>query len=55
MPHKISTMHKNRFRGNVVASLAITAFAAGIYAYTIARVSQNDFSDIDDKGNKKLE
>jgi len=49
----VQAFYKSRKTGNFVILGALSAFVLGTYAYTILAVSQDDFSDVDSKGNTK--
>jgi Coiled-coil domain-containing protein 56 len=51
VPPNADAIKRQRFRGNLLVGLAVTSCVAGIYFYTIAKVSSNDFKKVDDKGN----
>ncbi len=40
-------------RTNAVLGLLLLAGIGGVYFYTIRSVAQDDFSDLDEKGNRK--
>ncbi len=53
-PHyPLSLLHKKKLGTNLISGVAIAGMMIGIYAYTIAKMSGNDFSNVDDKGNIK--
>jgi len=46
-------IYKQKRAGNFMIAGALTLFVAGVAVYTMHSVSQDDFSDVDAKGNLK--
>lgn len=51
LPPNAEVVRKQRLRGNILFGLLVTGCVAGIYVYTMMKVTNNDFKKVDDKGN----
>jgi hypothetical protein len=51
LPPNAEAVRRSRLRGNIGFGLLVTGCVAGIYVYTLLKVSNNDFKKVDDKGN----
>jgi len=51
MKYEVEYMKKARTR-NIFVGVALTGLISSIFFYSMAKVSQDNFTDIDEKGNK---